>query len=118
RLGLEPIMWNITGFDWNAPSADSIESKVSRRLRGGNVILLHDGGHLDPKADRSRSVVATDRLIKRYKSEGFEFVTIPEMMKSSGRKTSAADRDSGLIVLAFVFAAAVRGGSRASLRCE
>jgi hypothetical protein len=32
-------------------------------------------------ADRSQTVLATDRLVTRYKSEGYEFVTIPQMMK-------------------------------------
>ena len=31
-------------------------------------------------ADRSQTVLATDRLIARYKAEGYEFVTVPEMM--------------------------------------
>src|SRR5436853_649877 len=43
ELGLEPIMWNITAYDWNAPPSAVIEQKVSRQIRGGNVILLHDG---------------------------------------------------------------------------
>ena len=79
-LNLVPVMWNITGFDWNAPSAEHIENKVTRRVRGGNVILLHDGGHLQMGADRSRTVIATDHLIARYKAEGYEFVTVPEML--------------------------------------
>ncbi len=83
ELGLEPIMWNITGYDWNAPPADVIEKKVSRRISGGNVILLHDGGHKDIGADRSQTVIATDRLLTRYKDEGYAFVTIPEMMTSN-----------------------------------
>jgi peptidoglycan/xylan/chitin deacetylase (PgdA/CDA1 family) len=62
RMGLEPI-----------------ERKVTGKVRGGNVILLHDGGHRAFGADRSYTVTATDRLIARYKSEGYEFVTIPEM---------------------------------------
>jgi peptidoglycan/xylan/chitin deacetylase (PgdA/CDA1 family) len=80
ELGLEPIMWNVTGYDWNAPPAPVIERKVSRRVRGGDVILLHDGGHRQMGADRSQTVIATDHLIARYKLEGYEFVTIPEMM--------------------------------------
>jgi peptidoglycan/xylan/chitin deacetylase (PgdA/CDA1 family) len=44
------------------------------------VILLHDGSHTTFGADRSQTVIATDRLIARYKSEGFEFVTVPEMI--------------------------------------
>jgi peptidoglycan/xylan/chitin deacetylase (PgdA/CDA1 family) len=79
EFGLEPVMWNVTGYDWNAPSADYIERKVISRVRGGNVILLHDGGHLQMGADRSYTVSATDRLIGRYKSAGYEFLTIPDM---------------------------------------
>ena len=79
-LGLEPVMWNVTGYDWNAPPATVIEQKVSRRIHGGNVVLLHDGGHLEMGADRSQTVAATDHLIARYKSEGYEFVNIPQMM--------------------------------------
>jgi len=83
KLGLEPVMWNITGYDWNAPPAEQIEQKVRKQVRGGDVILLHDGGHLRFGADRAQTVIATDRLIARYKSEGYEFMTIPEMMLSS-----------------------------------
>jgi peptidoglycan/xylan/chitin deacetylase (PgdA/CDA1 family) len=82
-MGLEPIMWNVTGYDWNAASAEQIERKVTRQVRGGDVILLHDGEHRDFGADRSYTVTATDRLISRYKSEGYEFVTIPEMMRKT-----------------------------------
>ncbi len=79
-LGLEPIMWNVTGYDWNAPPADEIVRKVSRRITGGNVILLHDGGHLSMGADRSPTLLATGRLIAKYKAEGYEFVAASEMM--------------------------------------
>jgi peptidoglycan/xylan/chitin deacetylase (PgdA/CDA1 family) len=80
ELGLEPIMWNITGYDWTAPPARVIEGKVSRKIRGGNVILLHDGGHKQIGADRSQTVIATDHLLARYTAEGYQFTTIPEMM--------------------------------------
>jgi len=83
ELGLEPIMWNVTGYDWNAPPSAVIERKVSGQIRGGDVILLHDGGHLQMGADRSQTVLATESLIKRYKSEGYEFVTIEQMMERS-----------------------------------
>ena len=84
KLGLEPIMWNITGYDWNAPPAEVIERKVSKRIRGGNVILLHDGGHINMGADRSQTVIATDHLLTRYKAEGYKFATIREMMCHQG----------------------------------
>ncbi|MBZ5687886.1 MAG: polysaccharide deacetylase family protein [Acidobacteriia bacterium] len=81
ELGLEPIMWNVTGYDWSPPPAMVIEKKVSRQIRGGDVILLHDGGHKQMGADRSQTVLATDHLITRYKSEGYGFRTILEMLE-------------------------------------
>jgi peptidoglycan/xylan/chitin deacetylase (PgdA/CDA1 family) len=81
QLHLEPIMWSVTGYDWDAPLAEIIERKVTRQIRGGDVILLHDGDHRQMGADRSQTVLATDRLIDRYKTEGYEFVTIPEMIE-------------------------------------
>jgi len=81
RIGLEPIMWNVTGYDWNAPSAGYIEQKITRRIRGGGeVVLLHDGSHAGFGTDRSKTVQAVDRVIARYHAEGYQFVTVPEMM--------------------------------------
>jgi peptidoglycan-N-acetylglucosamine deacetylase len=81
QLGLEPIMWNVTGYDWDAPSADYIYEKVNPKIRGGDVVLLHDGGHKAFGADRSRTVEAVDRLIARHKEQLHEFATVPEMMR-------------------------------------
>jgi len=80
-LGLDTVMWNVTGWDWNLGTADYIERKVQKQMRGGDVILLHDGSHTGIDADRSQTVIVTDRLIARYKAEGYEFVTIPQMMR-------------------------------------
>jgi peptidoglycan/xylan/chitin deacetylase (PgdA/CDA1 family) len=91
ELGLEPVMWNVTAYDWNAPSASIIEQKVGEQIRGGDVVLLHDGGHEQMGADRSQTVLATDHLLTRYKAEGYEFVTISEMMaKSAVRRQPSA----------------------------
>jgi len=81
ELELEPVMWNVTGYDWNAPPAAVIEQKVTKQIRGGDVILLHDGGHKQMGSDRSQTVIATDHLIAHYKSQGYEFKTIPQMMQ-------------------------------------
>lgn len=79
-LGMTPIMWNVTCYDWKATTPETVERHAARQIRGGNVILLHDGGHLAFGTDRSHTVKATDTLIRRYKDQGYEFVTIPEML--------------------------------------
>src|SRR5215467_10214161 len=50
-LGLEPVMWSVTGYDWSARSAEAIIEKViaqadSRRHRQSEIVLLHDGSHV------------------------------------------------------------------------
>ena len=91
ELGLEPIMWNVTGYDWNAPPAVVIENKVSSQIRGGDVVLLHDGGHKQMGADRSQTVLATDHLITRYKSEGYDFLTIQQMLEGAQSLSTIRD---------------------------
>jgi len=80
EMKLEPVMWSITSYDWKPTTPERIEQHVRRQLKGGDVILLHDGGHVEMGADRSHTVKVTDRLITKYKAEGYEFVTIPEML--------------------------------------
>jgi len=80
-MGLQPIMWNVSCYDWKAGSADEIVRRAERQIRGGDVILLHDGEYHRIGVDRSRSLEASDRILSRYRAEGYEFVTVPEMMK-------------------------------------
>jgi peptidoglycan/xylan/chitin deacetylase (PgdA/CDA1 family) len=80
HLGLTTVMWSITGYDWNANPADKIAAHVVRRAHGGDVILMHDGGHLACGADRKHTVMATERIIQRCRDLGFAFVTVQKMM--------------------------------------
>jgi peptidoglycan-N-acetylglucosamine deacetylase len=87
KLGLEPVMWSVTGFDWNAKSSDAIIQTVtrqidSRRRRQGEIVLLHDGGHLAFGTDRGYTVEATRVLLEKYSAGGKKFVAIPELARN------------------------------------
>ena len=84
RRGLTTVMWSVTGYDWKLTTPEAIEQRVAPQMRGGDVVLLHDGGHWQMGVDRSPTVAATDRLIARYQGEGYRFVTIPEVMAHHG----------------------------------
>jgi peptidoglycan/xylan/chitin deacetylase (PgdA/CDA1 family) len=79
ELGMQTVMWNVTGYDWNASPAAVLEKKVARQMHGGDVVLLHDGSHHAMGTDRNQTVLATANLIQRYRDQGYEFVTADAM---------------------------------------
>ncbi len=83
QSGLQPVLWSASGADWSATSATQIENKICGQVRGGEVILLHDGGHQRMGVDRSCSVQAAEAIIRRCRDEGYSFVTVPEMMEAA-----------------------------------
>lgn len=73
RLGLVPVLWNAMTSDWKIPSAEAIAERLARTIdrlqwrgRAANIVL-HDGSHAEPAADRAPSVAAAEKLIARYK---------------------------------------------------
>ncbi|HEY2170202.1 MAG TPA: polysaccharide deacetylase family protein [Candidatus Angelobacter sp.] len=76
RMGLNPVMWSVTGSDWSARSADQIVEKVGRQVDSrpkaqAEIVLLHDGGHLAFGTDRAFTVEATRKLLGRYTGKQF-----------------------------------------------
>ena len=88
KLGLEPVMWTVSSNDWKIRTADGIERRVAERIRGGDVVLMHDGAHVRMGAGRAPTVEATDRLIRWCKDQGYEFVSVAEMMESAAHLRS------------------------------
>ena len=80
QLGLTPVMWNVTCYDWKPTTPQRILTHVDRQMRGGDVILLHDGGHTEMGADRSHSVAATELILRKYKNEGYFFATVSQII--------------------------------------
>src|SRR3954469_5876466 len=76
EMGLAPVMWSVTCYDWKPTTADRVERHAARQINGGDIILLHDGGHKTLGADRAHTVQATQRLIPRLKDDGFRFVSL------------------------------------------
>jgi peptidoglycan-N-acetylglucosamine deacetylase len=81
ELKMFPVMWRVTCFDWAAKSHEDILKHARRQIAGGEIVLLHDGGHLHMGEDRSHTVKASDELIREYKDKGFLFTTVAEMMQ-------------------------------------
>jgi peptidoglycan/xylan/chitin deacetylase (PgdA/CDA1 family) len=81
EMKMYTVQWRVTCFDWVAKSPEQILRHARRQIVGGEVILLHDGGHGAMGADRSHTVAAVDQLIPEYKAKGFTFLSVTEMMQ-------------------------------------
>ncbi|CAM3667087.1 hypothetical protein GCM10009865_03570 [Aeromicrobium ponti] len=77
KLGYRSISWTIDSYDWSGASANEILSRVKPRAVSGGIVLLHnfkDGRKLDGMIE------ALPEMIDYLRSQGYEFVTIPELL--------------------------------------
>ncbi len=59
--------------------------KAEKVICGGDVMLLRDGCNVSMGWNRSHSVEATELILTQWnEQEGYEFVTIPEMIEATG----------------------------------
>jgi peptidoglycan/xylan/chitin deacetylase (PgdA/CDA1 family) len=73
------IRWNGDSEDWRLPGPEAIVNNSLVNLHSGTIVLMHDGG-----GDRSQDVDALPALIERAQSEGYQFVTISDLMRACG----------------------------------
>jgi len=63
--GWEPLLWSSDGRDWHRhATADSIAARVTRGLRGGDVILLHDADHYSAPGSWRQTVAGLPRIVE------------------------------------------------------
>jgi peptidoglycan/xylan/chitin deacetylase (PgdA/CDA1 family) len=73
------IRWTGDSMDWSLPGVDAIVSNSLLNLHSGSIILMHDGG-----GDRSQDVEALSKIVEQLQSEGYELVTISDLMRAMG----------------------------------
>lgn len=72
ELNVLPVLWTVDPLDWTTENVDEIVNKVVTETEENDIILLHDCC--------DSSVDAAFQIIDILKKEGFEFVTVDELM--------------------------------------
>lgn len=72
KIHVLPVMWSIDPLDWATENVDEIVNKVVTEAEENDIILLHDC--------YDSSVKAALKIIDRLTAEGYEFVTVDELM--------------------------------------
>jgi len=70
--------WGLWDWDWfRAREAASLASRLARRANDGDIIVMHDGHHIDPRPDRRYAVEATTQLVPALRARGLGFGRLP-----------------------------------------
>ena len=70
------VGWSWGLWDWNwfrRPEAESLARRLAKKTSRGDIIVLHDGHHVDPAPDRRYAIEATRQLVPALKQRGFGF---------------------------------------------
>ncbi|WP_284140041.1 MULTISPECIES: polysaccharide deacetylase family protein [unclassified Virgibacillus] len=68
--------WHQDPEDWKKPGTDKIVNHIKKNITPGDIILLHDSG-----GDRRQTVAALEKVLAFFKEEGYECLTVSEMLK-------------------------------------
>lgn len=83
-LNYNIIAWNVDSLDWKSLTAEQVKYNILENVRAGSIILQHSSG--SKEENLSGSVEALREVIPTLKQEGYQFVTIPEMLKLKYKK--------------------------------
>jgi peptidoglycan/xylan/chitin deacetylase (PgdA/CDA1 family) len=72
------VMWSQWARDWKPQPVERVTRRL-RGVRGGDIVLLHDGDHRVPNGDRSHTVAALEHWLPRWKDAGFKFAALDVM---------------------------------------
>ncbi|MDD2586037.1 MAG: polysaccharide deacetylase family sporulation protein PdaB [Syntrophomonadaceae bacterium] len=78
----EAIQWSVDSLDWMNPGINTITERVSKRVHPGAIILMHASDTC------KQTTEALPTVIKNLKSQGYEFVTVSELLKESEKKNT------------------------------
>ena len=85
--------WGLWDFNWyRAREAESLARRLARRVSAGDIVVMHDGHHVDPRPDRRYAVEATRLLVPAVKARGLAFGNLCSL---SRRMTAPASRRIG-----------------------
>lgn len=70
------VLWSLDTEDWTGLDAETIKARILPKMQNGYIVLQHDGEN--PKL--GGSIQALPDIIEGLKAQGYNFVTIPELL--------------------------------------
>lgn len=82
--GLEKAGYRLAGWSWGMwdwhwwqqPRADRVAGRLARKASAGDIIVIHDGHHRNPHADRRHAAGTVRLLVPELEARGFTFAPL------------------------------------------
>lgn len=84
--GVPTIFWSVDTLDWKYKNVEYVKKTILKGAKDGEIILLHD---IHPT-----TVEGAMAAMKQLKEEGYEFMTVTEILTRNGDQISAGNRYS------------------------
>lgn len=89
KLGLAVITWDNMTNDWDPTKrAEDITKGILSRVKPGGIIVVHDGRDLRQDYNRTSLLEALPQILTKLKEQGYQFATIPELLRDQLTTTS------------------------------
>jgi peptidoglycan/xylan/chitin deacetylase (PgdA/CDA1 family) len=79
RAGGRVVMWSAMAWDWKPQPAVRVIKHLFR-VRGGDIVLLHDGDHRVAGGDRQHTLGALGYWLPRWSDAGLRCVSLDEIL--------------------------------------
>ncbi|SEN35144.1 polysaccharide deacetylase family protein [Lihuaxuella thermophila] len=76
--GFKIINWSVDTLDWRGRSSKRILKTVKNQIQPGGIILQHSAG---PKGKLNGTIQALPEIITYLKQNGYQFVTVDELLQ-------------------------------------
>jgi peptidoglycan/xylan/chitin deacetylase (PgdA/CDA1 family) len=74
--------WNLWDWNWfRRKTGESIAPRLAGGASDGDIIVVHDGHHKNPRADRRYALDVTERLVPLLRGRGFSFRSVCEAIE-------------------------------------
>jgi peptidoglycan-N-acetylglucosamine deacetylase len=76
KTGLKQVVtWTLLGRDWSPRGKQRLIPRLAR-VRGGDIVVFHDGSHTMLNADRMDTLRALEHWLPRWKDSGLRAVSL------------------------------------------
>lgn len=72
ELNMFPVLWTVDPLDWCSSNVSCIVNAVCSKVKENDIILMHD--------QYKTTVTAALEVVDRLQKEGYEFVTVDELL--------------------------------------